>query len=184
MLEESLLRITGRLDQGGVPYMLLGGFALAMHGIPRMTRDLDLALGVDIDQLERLLALLRQDFKAIVEDPATFAKDTNVLLLEDVRNGVRVDLVFTFIDFERNAIEHADAVALGGGEVKVVSLENLVVYKMLAGRERDKEDVAMVMAERKAGLDIPYISATLAELAPLMQLSAYDDWLELSRGNA
>ena len=43
-LRSSLRRLAGRLEQEGIAYALLGGLALAEHGYPRMTEDIDVLL--------------------------------------------------------------------------------------------------------------------------------------------
>ena len=43
-LYDALRRLTQRLDAHGIPYALLGGLALAEHGYPRLTEDIDLLM--------------------------------------------------------------------------------------------------------------------------------------------
>ena len=148
MLEKTLLKITRIFDESKIPYMLIGGYAMVIHGFPRMTQDLDISLGIDTEHIDKILNAVKKDFKTLVKDPVAFARDTNVLLLQDIETGVRIDLIFSFIEFERKAIDEADEIDFMGEKLRNVSVENLIIYKMLAGRERDKEDVEMILAER------------------------------------
>ena len=60
-LETTLLRIAKVFSVNGIPYMLIGGYSMTLHGCPRMTEDLDVTLGVDIDCFDNILALLEND---------------------------------------------------------------------------------------------------------------------------
>lgn len=176
MLEKTLLRIAKILDENKIPYMLIGGYAMALHGVPRMTQDVDISLGIDIDQIDTILSATRSEYVTIVENPVEFARNTNVLLLQDRETGVRVDMIFTFIDFERDAIARSDKFEILGKFVSFVSLNDLIVYKMLAGRERDKEDVRTILATQASKLDIRWISDTIEGLSSLIQNDAYAQW--------
>jgi len=107
MLEKTLLKITRILDKNRIPYMLIGGYAMVIHGFPRLTQDLDISLGIDTERIADVLKAVEDDFKTLVNDPMAFARDTNVLLLQDTETGIRIDLIFTFIEFERKAIDEA-----------------------------------------------------------------------------
>ena len=43
-LKDELLKIVVRLDQAGIDYALCGGLAVAVHGHPRMTKDIDILI--------------------------------------------------------------------------------------------------------------------------------------------
>ncbi|MFZ2655808.1 MAG: nucleotidyl transferase AbiEii/AbiGii toxin family protein [Victivallales bacterium] len=176
MLEKTLLKITRILDKNRIPYMLIGGYAMVIHGFPRLTQDLDISLGIDTERISDVLKAVEDDFKTLVNDPMAFARDTNVLLLQDTETGIRIDLIFTFIEFERKAIDEAVEIEFKGEKIRNVSLENLIVYKMLAGRERDKEDVEMILAEKIDSVDARNISDIIREMSSILQNDSYESW--------
>ncbi len=56
-----LEKIAGGLDRHKIPYMVIGGQAVLLYGEPRLTRDIDVTLGLGPDALPSLLGrLLRQ----------------------------------------------------------------------------------------------------------------------------
>ena len=179
MLEKTLLKITRIFDAGKIPYMLIGGYAMVIHGFPRLTQDLDISLGIDTGQIDKVLQAVKKDFNTLVKDPVAFARDTNVLLLQDIETGVRLDLIFTFIEFERKAIDEADEITFMGEKIRNVSVENLMIYKMLAGRERDKEDVEMILAEKFNSVDTDKISGTIREMSAILQNDSYESWISI-----
>ena len=182
-LENSLIRITTILTNNDIPYMLIGGYAMAIHGFPRMTQDLDISLGIDIDQIDQVLKVVTDDFNILVDDPVAFAGKTNVLLLQDKNTDIRIDLIFSFIAFERDAIANAKTISINGVLIKNVSLNNLLVYKMLAGRERDKEDVATILFEARDEINVNEVSDKIQNLSEIIQNDSYTNWKQLLEEN-
>lgn len=59
MFEETLAKIAGSLDRHDIPYMVIGGQAVLLYGEPRLTRDIDITLGVNIDRIDELLTITK-----------------------------------------------------------------------------------------------------------------------------
>lgn len=156
---ESLLVRTARgLDEAGIPYMLVGGQAVTFHGIPRFTEDIDITIGLSADGVEEMLSFCRDaGLSALPDDPATFVRSTNVLPVSDPTSGVRVDFIFSSVPFERSAIERAVKVTVRGAGVRVATPEDLVLYKLFAGRPRDVEDARGIVTVRREDLDWEYL---------------------------
>lgn len=60
MFEELLSRISVCLNRYSLPYMIIGGQAVLLYGEPRLTRDIDITLGVDIDHIHELLTIAKE----------------------------------------------------------------------------------------------------------------------------
>ena len=58
MFEELLKRLAVALDAAGLPYMVFGGQAVLLYGEPRLTRDIDITLGVDTSQAAGVLRMI------------------------------------------------------------------------------------------------------------------------------
>ncbi len=131
--------------------MVIGGQAVLLHGEPRMTRDIDVTLGVDVDEFARVLTALQPaGFEVLSENAEEFARKTRVLPLRDSESGIRIDLIFSFSPYERQAIGRATSIRIGQVDVRYASLEDLIVHKMVAGRPRDVEDVRGILARNPA----------------------------------
>ena len=52
MFTKLLKKIAIALDQKGIPYMVIGGQAVLLHGEPRMTRDIDITVGITTEQID------------------------------------------------------------------------------------------------------------------------------------
>ncbi len=59
-------RVLAALEQAGVKYVVIGGVALNLHGLPRATEDLDIFVAPEPDNIERLKTALR----SVYDDPS------------------------------------------------------------------------------------------------------------------
>lgn len=146
MFTQLLKRIATALDTARLPYMIFGGQAVLLYGEPRLTRDIDITLGVTPDGLTTLLTVIDElRLKVIATDVEAFARETWVVPALEVESGIRVDFVFSLSAFEREAIERSQIVSIDGVGVRFIALDDLLVVKTLAGRPRDLEDMLCVL---------------------------------------
>jgi len=79
MFEDLIARIARELKKADLAYMIIGGQAVLLYGTPRMTKDIDITLGVEVESLESLLpALVAMDLEIIPEDFRSFVGQTSV----------------------------------------------------------------------------------------------------------
>ncbi|MBN1831204.1 MAG: nucleotidyltransferase [Deltaproteobacteria bacterium] len=163
MFEELIARIARELKKADLPYMIIGGQAVLLHGTPRMTKDIDITLGLDAESLENFLPVVdAMDLKIIPEDFRSFVKKTFVLPTRDEESGIRVDFIFSFTPYEKQAISRSKTVLLEGTEVMFASAEDLIIHKVFAGRPRDLEDVKSIIL-KNPDIDKEYIKKWLTE---------------------
>lgn len=126
--------------------MLIGGFAVIAHGVRRTTEDVDLVVRGDATTARDLMrALSAHAIRPRIEDAEAFARSSLVLLLRDEETNVPVDLSFGWSDFEHDALEHRTHETFGRTRVPVAAVEDLVVYKAIAGRPKDIEDAETLL---------------------------------------
>ena len=161
MFAELLSRLGDALDRAAIPYMVIGGQAVIVRGDPRLTRDIDVTVGVGTEAIPRLLLLLADlGLAPLPEDPAAFARQTMVIPAADPASGVRVDLILSWTSFEAEAIGRATPVTVDGSTYRVASAADLVVLKIIAGRPRDLDDVRGILV-RDPEIDVALIERWL-----------------------
>ncbi len=153
--------------------MVIGGQAVLLYGEPRLTRDIDITLGVNVDELDKILRITSNlRLKALVENEQDFVKRTLVLPVLEKESGIRVDFIFSFSPYGRQALERARNIKLGRTSVRFGSLEDVVIHKVIAGRPRDIEDVRIILL-KNPDYDSGYIKRWLKKFddSPAQNLS-------------
>lgn len=168
MIELLLKRLARALKSYRIPYMIVGGQAVLFYGYPRLTRDVDVTLGVDIDAWNRIEEVCRRaDLKPLVKEPQVFLNQTRVLPTQDLRSSLRVDFIFSNTPYERQAVRKARRVRIGKVEVRMAALEDLLIHKLVAGRAVDIEDVRLLMTKRRGEMDVRYLRRWLKQFSEL-----------------
>ena len=139
-LFQELKNVTAALEADGIDYALCGGVALAIHGVPRATQDIDLLLRPE--DLARLRDAIRRCGFTLESLPMDFASgitiqrftklvDSQPLMLDVLLVGGALENVWA----SRQSAEYE------GGPVRVVSREGLITLKLAAARPQDLVDV-------------------------------------------
>ncbi|HUV65481.1 MAG TPA: nucleotidyl transferase AbiEii/AbiGii toxin family protein [Sedimentisphaerales bacterium] len=168
MIECLIRKIAQHLDERKIPYMIIGGQAVLLYGRPRLTRDIDITLGVDTDEFASVEEVCRElKLRLLVENPQDFAQETKVLPAEEPDSKIRVDFIFSFTLYEAQAITNAKQVLIDDYPVKFASCEDVVIHKMVAGRAIDEEDVKAILAKNKGAIDLEHIEKWLLEFGKI-----------------
>jgi len=165
MLYENLLKeLAQALERENIPYLVMGGQAVLLHGEPRLTRDIDVTLGLMPNDLDRVLRIVGDlGLEVLTSEPEKFTNETWVLPVLDAKSGIRVDFIFSSSAFESQAMKRAVPVNIKGTNVRFASAEDLIIQKIFAGRPRDMEDVRGILAKKLPQLDVEYIRENLRE---------------------
>lgn len=146
------------LEEKGIRYLIAGGLAVNLHGVPRATVDLDLVLSLDTHNLEAFLDLMAElgfrprvpvDPRQLLDPEARrrWLEEKGMKAFTFFRGGDVFGEVDVLID-PPLAFEEMHArrktIHLGGWSLAVTSLEDLKGMKRLAGREQDRADVDML----------------------------------------
>ena len=132
------------LNASGVDYIMVGGWAVNMHGYIRATIDLDIWILANPENASRVYAALA-DFGAPMLDvsPHDFSEEGIVFQI-----GVapcRIDIL-THI----SGVTYADAVKraipkqIDGVDVRIISIDDLIANKRASGRTKDLADVEVL----------------------------------------
>src|SRR5688572_25133314 len=137
-LDKDLLELLELFRAKGVEFLVVGGHAVAFHGNPRLTEDLDLFVRPDRANGQRVVDALREfGFGSLDITAADFQADDRVIQLGRAPN--RVDLLTRLYGVEfAGAWERRVAARLETVPVWMISREDLIANKRATGRTQDK----------------------------------------------
>lgn len=132
-----------------VKYLVVGGYAVGVHGYPRYTKDLDIAIEVTRENAIKTAVVIQEFGLASLGLTAEdFLKKNFVTQLG--HEPVRIDILndvdgLTF----SQAWENRKVVEYDGVAINFVGLKELLVLKTIAGRSQDKTDLEKLKARNK-----------------------------------
>lgn len=163
MFKKILKKIATVLDESSLPYMVIGGQAVLLYGEPRLTRDIDITLGVNIEKLADLLKAIKKiGLTPLPENINDFVNKTFVLPVKDDATDIRVDFVFSQTSYEKQAIDRAVMHKIDETGIAFASLEDMIIHKIFSGRPRDMEDARSILI-KNPDYDKDYIIKWLQE---------------------
>lgn len=140
ILDKDLRELLALLNAAGVEFLVVGGHAVAFHGRPRLTEDLDLFVRPDLANGERIMRALQAfGFGSLGITAADFRADDRVIQLGRAPN--RVDLLTKLygVDFA-DAWSRRVAARLDDADVWMIPREDLIRNKRETGRTQDLAD--------------------------------------------
>jgi hypothetical protein len=145
-LYTELRALVQAFDDAGIDYALCGGLALAVHGVPRATRDIDLlAQPADLDRIREVargcgftIEALPMHFSSSGLSVQRFSKlgGAHPLMLDILLVNEALEPVWR----ARTRVAYED------GGVSVVSRQGLITLKLSAGRPQDLVDIQQLEA--------------------------------------
>lgn len=141
ILNQDFKEFVQSLNNNRVHYLIIGGYAVAFHGHPRYTKDLDLWIENNQNNAQRLLdALAEFGFGALDLEIADFLEPGQIIQLGYPPN--RIDLLTSLKGVDFAACYPARVtLALDDVELNFIDLENLKRNKRAAGRLQDLADI-------------------------------------------
>lgn len=146
-LYDELLKLIDLLNEAEIDFAICGGIAVAFHGYPRFTKDIDILIqSVDLD---RIRSLAHTAGYTIWAGPIPFGKGThNERIMYRISKIVSPDVLSLDMIVVSPAIETAwferELFEWQGRHVPVVSVEGLYTLKRLSGRDQDLLDLKML----------------------------------------
>ncbi len=136
-------------EEAKIPYAVVGGYAVAFHGAPRGTFDIDFAIRWSLQNLERVEEVLKSlslvsripvDAKTVFTFRDEYIHNKNLVawnFYNPVKPNEQVDIIINY-DLAKASTTtfHTES-----GNIKVLSKEDLIVMKKAAGRPQDLEDI-------------------------------------------
>lgn len=171
------------LDRWGAWY-LFGAQAVVAYGVPRLSADVDVTVRLRPEVAERFVADMEEaGFQPLASDPE-FVRRTHVLPFVHLDTGMPLDVVLAGSGLEEEFLSRASPLDLGGVTVPVISLEDLVIAKILASRPKDVEDARALWRAHGGALDAGRIESLLRLLEEALGQSDLVPVFEAIRGGS
>lgn len=146
---------------------MVGGLAVNLHGVPRMTQDIDLIVSVNPENIEKLCTALKS-LGYIPRLPVNPLDMANPSVLNDwienrnlkafsfyhsKENFRVVDIVLVHpLDFEA-AFSRRIMIPIQNIEISLLTIEDLITMKKFAGRQQDLADIVLLQVVQQQEVD-------------------------------
>jgi len=137
------------LQREGVDFMLVGGYAVALYGWPRTTFDIDFWIMANPDNAKAVTRAIKAFGAPLMElTERDFHKPGMVFQIGNEPQRIDIISAVDGLDYA-DAVGRAVTMNVDGMEIKVLSLDDLIVNKRASGRPKDIAD-ALALEKLKA----------------------------------
>ncbi|WDE97548.1 nucleotidyl transferase AbiEii/AbiGii toxin family protein [Lentisphaera profundi] len=124
-----------------VKYLVVGGYALAFHGAPRFTGDIDIWVRTSSENADKIINALNEfGFGALGITKQDLTQDDQVLQLG--YPPIRIDIMTSIdgVDFDE-AFNNSLLTSYGDIKIKIISKDDFIKNKRATGRYKDLADI-------------------------------------------
>lgn len=149
VLDSNFKEFIQLLNANGVKYLVVGGFAVAYHGYPRYTKDIDFWIWAEPENARVMIQVLRDfGFESLGVKEEDFLNLNNVIQIGHEPN--RIDLITQLDGMEfQKCYESRQEVSFENIPINFIDLDNLIKSKRLAGRRKDLLDADELSKQKK-----------------------------------
>jgi len=146
-LAQTLSTLITNFNRRGIQYALAGGWAYSALVEPRATTDIDVLLLLEQPSRDRLQSLLSSLFDSTIVHPAAMVfhgisiwRCVGILKNQEVV----IDLLLADSEYLKSALSRRRKILLGDLSVPILTIEDLILLKTLAGRLQDQADLEKI----------------------------------------
>lgn len=140
------------LEKFEVQYLIVGGYALAYHGYPRFTQDIDFWIFIQKENAIKIIQVIRAfGFASLDLNEHDFLVPENVIQLGFPPNRIDILTEIDGVSFEK-AYPSRKELKLDDLSIQFIGLDELIQNKKSSGRLQDLADIEMlekIKEERK-----------------------------------
>jgi hypothetical protein len=162
------------LNKNKTQYAIVGGVAVMYHGVPRTTVDIDIIMQMEDEQIPTFAEFLNSSgfVSSAIDIRAAFAENSHsTFFFKDTL--LRLDIQGVNSAFDKMTLDRAIEVNLFGTLVRIGSIEDTFVNKILFQGEQDLRDALGILKRNSGNLDFEYIRSTCEMLGIPYQLEQF-----------
>lgn len=148
-LETDFLDFVKLCKKHDVKYLVVGGFAVSIHGYPRYTKDLDICIELSEENAERMVKVIRDfGFASLKLEKKDFLKRDFITQLG--HEPIRIDILNDLdgVDFDK-AWKNRKIITYEAVEIAFIGYNELLKVKEKAGRPQDLADIDTLKKRNK-----------------------------------
>ena len=162
-LVDAYKKIVKFLNSGGYNYIVIGGIAASTLGEPRLTADVDVDIVIDKKDVPGFLnKAAKAGFKVPVKKCIESARRMGVFQISF--GDYHIDFIIASTDLETQACERRRTIQLHGIRAFFPSPEDLILLKIIPGRDKDLLDAKSIVLRHKGKLDTQYLKSWAKKL--------------------
>jgi predicted nucleotidyltransferase len=166
-LIDDLLQVMNILKENEIEHALMGGLAFSLLIEPRATMDIDLVIKVNETEMENLIRKFENKFKSIIphKKPMIFNKIKiwRIVCKINTHESI-IDFILADSEYLKNVLKRSISIDFTGYNLKIISLEDLIILKLISGRDQDKADLQKISLVASEQIDLEYIKFWEREL--------------------
>ncbi len=129
------------LNEKGVRYLLIGGYAVGYHGYPRATNDMDIWIAIHPENAQRVITALREfgfDLPELIPD--LFLQENKIVRMGNPPIRLEITTSISGVEFDE-CYSSRIIDTLDGVKTNIIDLHHLKLNKKSAGRLKDLADL-------------------------------------------
>jgi len=141
VLNQDFKEFIQSLNDNGVRYLVIGGYAVAFHGHPRYTKDMDVWVAMDAENAANIVKALEQfGFASLGLQASDFTAPDQIIQLGYPPNCIDMITTAPGVDFDACYASRVQE-EIDGIQVNFIDLESLKRNKKAVGRHQDLADI-------------------------------------------
>lgn len=164
--------VSARLSSGNIPYMLTGSMAMNYYAQPRMTRDIDIVVDLNVSDAPLISQLFGPDYYVSQEAVTGSIAQRSMFNLIHEGSIIKVDfIVRKDNEYRRTEFERRKTISIEDFETSIVSKEDLILSKLFWAKDSHSQMQLMDVKNLVAtGYDANYVNRWAEELGILSLL--------------
>lgn len=147
-----------------MPYLVIGGLAISVIGEPRLTQDINLIVAIREDDIHAFLEkAIGNGFEVDMEKELQRIELTGTFRLR--RGLYHADIIIASISLEESAFARSQKIKLLDRMVPFPSPEDLILLKIIVGRDKDMLDAKSIVIRHRNKLDKTYLEKWAQKLS-------------------
>jgi hypothetical protein len=149
VLDKNFKEFIRLLNANDVKYLLVGGLAVAYHGYPRYTKDIDFWVWANPENAEKVIHVIKEfGFATLGFQKEDLLNTDNIIQLGYEPNRIDIITQLDGVDFE-TCFAQCQNVIFEEVLIPLIGLEDLIKNKLSTGRLKDKVDAQTLVKKNK-----------------------------------